>query len=148
VGDVGRNSHVRSQSGRCGTAKEAPTERKAKDDLVDWRDKVEFWSEWEVLETPVPCDRFRQTPERNYMYDTDQRHEQDIKDNKERFALEKEDASEESAGLADDEGVGGGTVRQTKEMMLGMNAPLQAILLRDLKAVAKILQTKLATQTW
>jgi len=88
--------------------KKPPTERKAKDDLVDWRDKVEFWSEWEVLETPVPCDRFRQTPERNYMYDTDQRHEQDTKDNKERFALEKEDASEESVGLADDEGVGGG----------------------------------------
>jgi RNA polymerase I-specific transcription initiation factor RRN5 len=33
-------------------------ERKGEDELRDWRDQIEFWSQWETLDQPVPSNAF------------------------------------------------------------------------------------------
>ncbi|KAI9874771.1 MAG: hypothetical protein M1830_009301 [Pleopsidium flavum] len=86
--------------------KKPPTRRKAKDDLVNWRDKIDFWSEWEVFETPVPCDSFHQTPEGRYTHNTKQRYGRDTEGSHEIHASWNEGAGGEDVGLADDETIG------------------------------------------
>lgn len=44
-------------------------------DLVHWRDKIEFWGEWEVFKTPVPHDRFDRKRRRDGLHDRDETYE-------------------------------------------------------------------------
>ncbi len=42
-----------------------PTQqRKGDDELKDWRDRMEFWSQWETLDQPVPTHAFSRPPAR------------------------------------------------------------------------------------
>lgn len=81
-------------------------ERKGKDDFLDWRDRTEYWSEWETLETPVPNDRFLPIPKRDCLRDTEQRHGCDTTDNHEGHASDNKNTTKRKVRLANDENPG------------------------------------------
>ncbi|MCJ1368124.1 hypothetical protein MMC16_007263 [Acarospora aff. strigata] len=78
------------------------SERTLGNDFVNWRDRVEFWSEWEMFKKPVPPERFRRLPSKTVMQSGRESYESEAASNNEYYGMNQTGVTENRAERAVD----------------------------------------------